>query len=827
MWYAIAFLAVLLIASVFLTPKPKIENARASQLSDFTFPRADEGDPVPIISGTIKMLSPNTVWTGNFRTQAITKKVKTGMFSSKRQTTGYRYYVGMDLAMCLGPGVVLKKIWFGKYVAWEGSISTETRFYIDKGGLYGGDDRGGGVSGYVTFYPGSFTQTQDPYLVTSVNADVPSYNGICHMVFEDFYLGNSPSIQPIYFELQRLTNALAIPDGKNVMPNGLDLNLMEVFYDIVVGKWGRLGLDPAQVDTPSLLAAASTLFDEENGASVELAKSNTGSDFINEIIRQANGLSYVDPTTGKIRFRLIRKDYDIATLPVLDPSNVKSVSDLSKKLWEETINQVRVTYPSRANSYKDANAVEQDFANINFQQRVRNSNVSFPMCYEPELAQKLAAVQRAHLSVPWFSMKVVGNRQLMALEPGDPFVLNWPRYNIRLMVLRAGAIEAGELENGEVSFTALQDEFGGDIPAFGAGGPTSWIPTDPNSHKIVTEAMIETPYYLAAYAFDTFDVTKTRYLGLARKPAIAAYQYKSIWTLDDFVTTFDGFSETPYQGAAVVKTTYPASAGFDTGTDPVGIIIESWDGGIGLIAATEDEVREGSNMILVGGELMGFETVTQNMDGSYTLGNLHRGLLDTQPQEHLAGVVVFFVDMSLVCDDDFSPTLTVKSKQLDQASANTWPEATADIMVLVLNQRPQRPLPPSYITFDGQRSSPAVVVGTDTLVEWRPRNRLEQPIRLIDDPADTPEAGTTYSFRYRLNGGAWSTVTPATASYTIPGAFLTALGTLDVEVTAVRGGLDSWTATLASASVENAQFDTDGAGSLWDVDAAGSLWKLN
>jgi hypothetical protein len=110
-WFVIAAFVVGLIASLFLAPKPKIENARASTLSDLNFPRAKEGDPKPWFVGKVRNKGPNTLWAGDFEARPIKKKVKTGLFSSKKQIVGYNtssvwlWIGGLDRALrCIGFG---------------------------------------------------------------------------------------------------------------------------------------------------------------------------------------------------------------------------------------------------------------------------------------------------------------------------------------------------------------------------------------------------------------------------------------------------------------------------------------------------------------------------------------------------------------------------------------------------------------------------------------------------------------------------------------------------------------------------------------------------
>jgi hypothetical protein len=88
--------------SELLRPKPKFGAPAASGIGDFNIPTAEEGRPIPIVFGTCRIAGPNIVWYGDLLVRPIRKKVKTGLFSSTRITTGYRYYLGMQMVLCHG-----------------------------------------------------------------------------------------------------------------------------------------------------------------------------------------------------------------------------------------------------------------------------------------------------------------------------------------------------------------------------------------------------------------------------------------------------------------------------------------------------------------------------------------------------------------------------------------------------------------------------------------------------------------------------------------------------------------------------------------------------
>lgn len=75
----------------------KANQAKASALGDFTAPTAEEGRVIPVVFGTVKLAAPNVVWYGDLKARAIKKGF---IFKA---TTGFHYYMGMDLMLCHGP----------------------------------------------------------------------------------------------------------------------------------------------------------------------------------------------------------------------------------------------------------------------------------------------------------------------------------------------------------------------------------------------------------------------------------------------------------------------------------------------------------------------------------------------------------------------------------------------------------------------------------------------------------------------------------------------------------------------------------------------------
>ncbi|MFH1841853.1 MAG: hypothetical protein ABIF77_01485, partial [bacterium] len=188
-----------------LRPKPKFDAPTPSALGDFQFPTIGEGRAIPIVWGTCKLSGPMVTWYGDLQVQAIKEKVKTGLFSSKEITTGYRYYLGTQLVLCGGEVDQVVQIRFDDRAPAAGYAHTpdRTEISINAMNFFGGDDHEGGVKGSVYVYHGTATQQSDTYLEGRIGQALPAWRRVCYAVFRRVYLGTSPYIKSVSFVVRR------------------------------------------------------------------------------------------------------------------------------------------------------------------------------------------------------------------------------------------------------------------------------------------------------------------------------------------------------------------------------------------------------------------------------------------------------------------------------------------------------------------------------------------------------------------------------------------------------------------------------------------------
>ncbi|QKW95563.1 central tail hub [Stenotrophomonas phage vB_SmaS-AXL_3] len=801
MWAAIVIIVIALLL-VLAAPKPKIENARAANLGDFQFPRSKEGDPVPWFLGTVRLKSPNSLWYGDYTPVPIKKKQKTGLFSSKKVTVGYKYHIGLDLCWCLAGDdtVELLRLWSDKYTFFQGSLTTQSSINVNLPNLFGGEEQRGGLIGTIDFYPGRFNEERNPYLMQVASPDVPAYVGQCRTVFRGsvstlasgFYFGTTTNVNAISAEMRRISRK--VHPTYSVMPNGFDVNPMEFMYAAFTEKFGMPGVSTDNIDLPSWQACAQQLYNEGFGMSLLVQQGVTGKDLAEEALRIADGILYQDDETGKMVARLIRDDYDLEDLPIFDQSVVKELVNFNKTTWEQTYNQCRVTFKDRANEYADKAATAQDFANINFQQRVKNTDISVPGCFVNDEANNLAVRQLSLLSVPLFQIEIRCNRKASLMKPGDVFIFNYAPYGITNMVMRIQRIDKGLLTDGVVTINAVQDRFATALAVFAPPGGSGWVPIQTGALPVTDRLFFETPKWFHQFLETKPAANQAAGYVVAKKPGSASVGYdaevSANGTYSDVLLAAD---DNPYSGSFLLATSFTASNGRSGGYSAAGFRIEVVDLPTELVDQNGSYDPTGQFFVLMNGEFMQPTDLVNNGDGTYDFTGVYRALLDTTFQTHAIGSRGYLVKQS----DGLLPTFvgdtaTLYGRLRDVTPNDTLPVDQALTNSLVMSQRAYRPAPPDYVTVEGSRAPSAVAAGGSVSLSWRARNRNTNTVVAYDAGAEAQEAGVDYGWRSRVGAGSWSALTYVAAppvSVPVPGS----AGIVEYEVFSRRDGVNSWT----------------------------------
>lgn len=647
MGFFITFLvfAALFVATELLRPKPTIENARPAALGDFKFPTVDEARVVPLLWGTARQKGPNVIWYGNVRQEAITERVRTGMFSKATVIKGYRNFMTVVFALCRGSDtapVELRQILVkDEPVGGAG--------YVLAPNIFGGDEFGaGGLEGQFTFHTGTSTQAPNAYLaaqgVNAIGGVTLRYSNTAYGVFEDGYIGNSTSIQPWSFEVRRIPNGLGLATPS--VNGGNDANPMNVLHELYTDmEWG-LGFPAGDIDTANWTAAANTLLSEGNGFSMLLDREISAEELIDEIQRQIDGVVFLDHRTGLWKVKLAREEAAVATI-----TTVLDVKAYAATTWEETVNRFSAIYSDRADNYKEKPALADDSANAQLQgggtpttARPVSATATFPGVKDATLANTIAWRELRTLSVPLISAEIEVDRSFWDILPGDVVAWTNAERGLTARKFRVTSIDYGAPGAERITLAIVEDVFQFASGSFAAPPASGWSNPAGIPGAFVDVQVFEAPRALT-------------YRGLGSIAAVLWASARRVLFATSFLVNARSAAGTPSGAYSNIGEGYgfmlvgslKNALARGTAIPTTGIVIEPTPDTQatieGAFADTTDTADVGANLlnlIKIGDEFM--LVMSASTSGSdVLLGDVYRGVLDSTQAAHSAAADVFLV----------------------------------------------------------------------------------------------------------------------------------------------------------------------------------------
>lgn len=651
---------------------------------------------------------------------------------------GYWYYLDVLLTYCHGPVDEVVEIVGGERSAWTGLVTANSTIDINNSGLFGGEEREGGWVGGVEVMLGAADQVIPASLDNSlslaeISTPSPAYRGVTSLFFTQGAYGQTGfawSAMNPYFKSPKVRLRRYPKWYPTKARIGNDANPIHIVYECLTNvSWG-LGMPINDLDDTRFRAAADTIYSEGFGVSLSWNQSSTIEDFVGSMLRHFNGVLNQDRTTGQIFIGLIRDDYDINTLPVLDPSNCQ-LESMSRAGAAEIVNEITLKYTRIADGEVDSITI-QDLASIQNQGRIIAQEVDLPGIREPDLAARVAQRELQSRSRGLAKITLTATRAAYGLYEGDVFKLNWPELGITGLVCRVATLDIGDLESATIRIEATEDVFG--LPSFSyvVSPPIGWTDNSSEAKPVVKQRAIEAPYYTVVKT--TSATERADYpvdfgfgLLLAKTPQLSAvnYQLKSSQDNSSYVTAGIG-NWTPYCELS-------SSVAWNTTALPIT--------GPSLM-----ELATAGSLVYCESEVM--EVVSY----AGTTLTVRRGVLDSIPAAHAAGAELFVVPDGLM---GYDTEIRVDGEQvwykaLTRSPQETLPISSAPAATVTLDNRFGRPYPPGNVTIDGQYF-PATLTTTGNLaVAWAHRDRTLQtvsPLSAWTAGNIGPEPGVTYNVR--------------------------------------------------------------------------------
>ena len=723
-WFATMLLGELLFSGG--APKPQ------TNTDQLEFPDTRQDRKIPLFAGTVQQKGPLLAWWGDVRKVAMTKSVKTGLFSEEDTIVGYKYYVAVQIVIGHGPIDAVTAVHVGRKEAWTGS-TVDGPISGDQPNLFGPSEQEGGISGTLWVHGGALNQAPDSYAEMKLEV-APGYSGIAYGIWTNMerdgggYLGNSKFPPEVWITAQRLPKLLG--NGKHDI--GGHANPAEFLYELLVNsRWGA-GMPVDLVDKPSFQSAAVTLYNEGMGIAPLYNNEASVETIIMDVLGHIDGAIYSDIYTGKRTLVLARADYTLSSQPLFDEANSVLV-DFSRPGWDETVNEVHVNYLDAATG-EPASVVAQDLANQQIQQAVVARTIDYPACPTEAQAQKLAWRDLRALSLPLAKCTIRADRSAWVLRPGMVIRVSNAQRGFSEMAMRVNRINYGTMVDGQIEFECVQDVFNLSATIYGSSPGTGWV--DPIGPPAVVRypVLLEAPYHITRSA-GTAEVGKL--LTWAAAPAGDAFEYQ--------IHTRQGAAPFVRRGTAPFGPTATLTAAIN---ETAGTIQVGSGQDLDLLISTDSTGQaQGSGLMLIDNEWLSWRTKTNDGGGLYTLSTVYRGCLDTVPAAHASGARVRFLDNAMgTTADEYGLTSSVDAKYLTVSGGGILALVTATTLSVTFTQRVLRPYPPADVKINGT-SYPVAILGAYALT-WKHRDRTAQTTIISQaDASIGPETGTTYTVR--------------------------------------------------------------------------------
>lgn len=643
----------LTLVAALLSPRPK-----AAKPDDIQVPTATEDRIKPYFVGTVRHTSPNCIWYGDFSTKKIKQTGIAAILSlGLSPSLGFKYFIGLQLDLGWGQMDSIRRIEIGGKEAWTGSVSTGT-ITIDKPELISSGPVKDGFQATVTVYDGNGSQTADSYVAGQVGGSVPAYKDDAYLVFKGLvsggaYIGNSPSFPEINVDISRFPNTLGVTGGKEIIDTD-DANPVCALYEFMTRSDEEFGAGyvEAQFDLTNWRAVAETIYSDGLGVSRLITGDSDVVTVIQDYLRLIDGVLNVNMQTGLIEIKLARDDYDPDTIPHFTDDDFTNIS-YTRGAWEDTTNEVKLSYIDRTDNFADRVAAAQDTASASGNGEVVGSNLDIEGVSNPATANKIVFRELRAISIPLGRLTASMNRNGYALAGGSVFKWTSDTYDVDSMIFRIGEVSEGKLEDGTMQLKCIQDVFALGETAFSPPTVSSWTPIDSSVTAITTEGILQQPLALHGTA-------QRRIFTFAKRPD-ASQQGYNLWTkLSTDASYSQKLTGVHFTPTGTVQTT------FISGTDLTLTVTPDTDMDELPTAVSQTEIDNGDGLILIGTEILAYESYTI-VGGNYVFAGVHShsGLYGTTPTTHATTARVWFISEGAAFDTtDYPSGATVNARLL-------------------------------------------------------------------------------------------------------------------------------------------------------------------
>lgn len=538
-----------------------------------------------------------------------------------------------------------------------------------------------------------------------------------------------------------------------------------------------MGREPtANMADASFRAAADWYYNQGFGLCTEYdPAAESVDDFIARIEKVAGCSMSRSPTDGLWYLDVANGVYDLDSLPTLTDDDILDYSE-SPSVMDSATNSVSVKYFDPGAKETLTTAPVQALALVDTFGTI-SEQVSYPEIPTGDLAVRIATRDLLASVTPTRSFSLTTTRVPYAWRVGTYFRLQTPKRGIADMVCMVAEKSSGTLKSGAIKITASQDIYS--LPQASFVDTEHGVDTRPSQIPvaIAQELAYEVPYIDLVRSLSRADLqalpADAGYLATVATDPARSIDY-TITASEDGGSTWNGNYSAQFCPMALVVSADPL-----VDAAPLTALTLSQPSGLGNVSA--------GSAALWGSEVVRVDAIDP-VALTVTVG---RGCADTPPVPHAANEPIWFFDDFYGSDlTEYAAGETIAVKLLTNTGSAQLDPSLATSMAVAFNERQARPYAPGALLVNGapypsEASAPLTI-------SWAHRDRVNQADQLVDTTQASvgPETGVTYTVRTYVNGTLDSTATGLTGTSTT--LTPSSSGTVSVEVSAVRAGLESW-----------------------------------
>ncbi|HAK16481.1 MAG TPA: hypothetical protein DCM65_09555 [Acinetobacter junii] len=506
-------------------------------------------------------------------------------------------------------------------------------------------------------------------------------------------------------ESTQITDAILYVISK-IQVSYFDINPIHKIREILTDDTA-MNKPESDINDVNFKKAADVLYTEKLGISWSVTEKSC-LEAINELCGHIEAGVRMNRQTGLYEMVLFRDDWfaenEVHTLPV---NKIKGMQLDGATSADELINKLNVSYYNREAIKNSSFSVAENAAIRNLNGHENSEDVKFPYFMNQRNAAIVSQWKLKQVSTPiWQGTFTTGFYQARKWNRYDLLKLEWPRRWSGTILVRIMKINLGTSTDVSIDFVEVVPYSGNLSSNIVNDTPVDTTPKPPqpalfkafelsyleavqlNGQKAVDEALAYNPD--AGYA-----------AVIAQRPqsnSLSALMYTDTGNDYERVGAI-AYSETAELDQSILK------------TDTAFIVKQAGD---------IDMVSIGTQ-ITVNHEIM----VYQAYDEETGLLTVKRGALDTIPQNHVAGSVLYFADDFITVD----PTEYVTGEIINVKTLTTTPSGIlnlddVDAQQVEIKARANRPYPPANVKINSEYW-PAYFEDDFTLT-WSNRNRLQQ-----------------------------------------------------------------------------------------------------